>query len=461
VALAGGEHFVLTGGVDRHAKLWRIDTGDLAAAIPHPDGVAGVAFAAPGAFLTLDGGGTARVWDLPDGPERYTFGTGKARLSRPVLSADGNTAFAVIGEPPRVVRWSVGDGGTTQFTFKDLTHFESVRPLAVGPGGIALVAAQTPNATETWLVTLADKQARTRHQLPHPFDVTAALFRPDGPDVLTWGEGTAQLWNADTGQPVGRPIAFPGVPAAFAVRPDGNAVIVGGAGTDKPGLAQVWSLEEKGDRLSPPLHHAEPVVEVSFEPDGTAVRTRDSRHTVTRWEVATGHPLDVTPLPAKSRVVAISPKGDRHVVLTPDGVPHLYIGGDHALIALQPTSAADWRSAHFSDDGQTLVTGWADGVRLWDARTGLPLGPVLPFRNLRDAVFANSRILAWQDTEARLWRLPKPPADKADDWRIWLAGRTGLTRTADGAVRLLDAKTWTQRRDEADGKKDGNGAGKR
>ena len=270
--------------------------------------------------------------------------------------------------------------------------------------------------------------------------------------MLTWdASGDVQVWNADTGRRVAGPIPFPGPPAGFAMRSDGKALVVGGSGKDKPGLAQVWSLEEKSERLSPPLHHAEAVVEVSFESGGTVVRTRDDRHTVARWEIATGHPLDTVPLPNKSRLVALSPAGDRHVALGPDGVPQLFTGGDHGFVALPAPPPAEWRCARFSNDGLTLLTGGTDGVRLWDARTVLPLGPPLPFPNLADATFPDPsarRILAWHGTESRLWRLPKPPAEKADDWRLWLAARSGLTRTADGAVRLLDAKTWKQRRGE-------------
>jgi len=240
------------------------------------------------------------------------------------------------------------------------------------------------------------------------------------------------------------------------MRRDGKAVILGGAGTDTPGLAQVCSLEENGDLLSPSLHHAEPVVEVSFEPSGSAVRTRDARHTVAHWDIATGRPLEVTPVPDKSRLVALSPSGDHHVVVRPDSVLHLYNG--RGLVALPVVSAAQWRSARFSDDGQTLLTGWNDGVRLWDVRTGLPLGPLLPFPGLRDAVFApGRRVLTWHDTAAQLWRLPRPPAERADDWRTWLTIRTGLARSADGPSRLLDADSWMQKRGEAEARRGASG----
>ena len=103
-------------------------------------------------------------------------------------------------------------------------------------------------------------------------------------------------------------------------------MILGGDGTEKPGLARVWSLEENGDQLSPPLHHSEPVLDVAFEADGTAVRT-SARHFTNRWEAATGQRLD-RPLPENTRLVDMSPGGDRPLALGQDGVLKLYVGGD-------------------------------------------------------------------------------------------------------------------------------------
>ena len=409
-------------------------------------------------FLTLDGAGTARVWEPPTAYEKVTLGDGNERLSRPVLSADGKTAFAIMGDQsPRVTRWSLARDDSVQFAFKELTQFKSVRPLAVSSDGKAVVVCQGSMGNETWLISVTDKQTQTVHSLLHSGEVNVALFRSDGPEVLTWDHsGAARLWNSDTGRPIGKSIPFPGTPTSFAIRPDGKSVVLGGTGTDKTGLAQVWSLEEKGSRLSPPLHHAGPVIEVSFDSGGTAIRTRDSRHSVFRWEIDSGHPIEVSPLPENSRLVALAPSGDRHVVAGADGVPKLYVGGDRAFVTLSAPPPAEWRTARFSSDGRMLLTTWTDGVRLFDARTSVALGPLLPFANPDDAAFAgtdNRQIMAWHGTEARLWRLQASVLGRADDWKLWLSARTALTRDGDGPFRFLDARSWKQIRNEWEARK--------
>ena len=264
-------------------------------------------------------------------------------------------------------------------------------------------------------------------------------FSNGWPRIVALGDGAAQIWNSETGKRIGQSIAFPGVPAAFAIRPDGKAVIVGGEGKEKPGLAQVWSLEEKGDRLSPPLHHALPLIEVAFDRGGTAVRTRDSRHTRYRWEIATGQPMGVWPRSEQSRLVALSPTGNRHVEIGTDGRLRLYIGGNRAFVALAVPPMAEWQSARFSDDGETLITGWSDGVRLWDAATSIAIGPLLSFPKLADATFVPGQsVLAWNDTETRLWRLPKPSEKTADEWRI--VDHSNRFRAIEGRKHSLDRR---------------------
>jgi WD40 repeat protein len=404
----------------------------------------------------LDGGGTVRVWEPPQ-PDEKPIVSGKERLSPPVLSADGKTLFALIGdEPTRVAHWSIMKGDALQMTFKELTQFQSIRPLAVGASGKAVIATRTAKGKETWLVSTETKP-QLLHALLHSAEVKTALFRLAGPQVLTWDEtGTAHLWNSDSGGRIGKAIPFPTAPLAFAIRSDGKAIVLGGEGNDKPGLAQVWSLEENGGRLSPALLHAEPVIDVSFEAGSTVIRTRDARHSVFRWEIATGRLMEISPLPERSRVVALSPSGDRHVVLDSDGVLKLYVGGDRAFVALSAAPTPEWRSARFSDDGQLLLTCWNDGLSLWDARTAIPLGPRLPFANAGDAIITGKgarRILAWNGMEAWHWRLPKLIPDRAEDWKLRLAARTGLTRDGDGPFQLLDARSWKQTRNEWDARK--------
>jgi hypothetical protein len=99
----------------------------------------------------------------------------------------------------------------------------------------------------------------------------------------------------------------------------------------------------------------------------------------------------------------------------------------------------------FSPDGKTLLTGGSDGVgRLWDAATHKPLGP--PLVHSVDAVsavaFGPKGRTAWTAS----WDVPVEKAGDPGQIRLWAERLTGMELDPDGSVRVLDVKSWRQRR---------------
>lgn len=105
------------------------------------------------------------------------------------------------------------------------------------------------------------------------------------------------------------------------------------------------------------------------------------------------------------------------------------------------------RSASFSPDGRSLLSTGADGeVRLWDAATGLPIGPGLAQDGpLAEASFLRDgrRVLASGAGEVRLWKTPwltewKAPEDLHDAALLAAVGRIGPA----GAFESLSPERW-------------------
>jgi WD40 repeat protein len=106
----------------------------------------------------------------------------------------------------------------------------------------------------------------------------------------------------------------------------------------------------------------------------------------------------------------------------------------------------------FHPQGRALATACVDGAaRLWDARSGKPLGMPMPHEGPVERVLfspdGQTLLTAGREHAARLWRPPAAIAGDADRLILWTEVVTGQTLDADAGVRVLDAETWQQRQE--------------
>jgi WD40 repeat protein len=108
-------------------------------------------------------------------------------------------------------------------------------------------------------------------------------FSPDGRRVVTGSEnGTARLWDALTGQPIGEPMKHDGPIHSAQFSPDGSKVLT--ASGDK--TARLWDAAS-GKELAA-FHHDGDVNSAVFSPDGQRVVTASKDGTSRWWDLATG-----------------------------------------------------------------------------------------------------------------------------------------------------------------------------
>lgn len=246
---------------------------------------------------------------------------------------------------------------------------------------LALVLRQNP----TNAVVAARVFSNLTHQvlilplvepLHHNGAVYFAQFSPDGRRVVTAsGDGTAQIWDANTGHAVTPPLRHKG-PVWFAqFSPDSLRVVT--ASEDKS--AQIWDAYT-GQPVTPPLEHPWSVGFAFFSPDGKRVVTDtwEPDWTLRLWDAQSGlllsqpitniHRLRCYPFSRDGqRLVTSYGKHSAQIWDAITGTPLVSLKHDEFV----------W-TAEFSLDGQRVVTACRDGTaRIWDARTGKETAPPL------------------------------------------------------------------------------------
>lgn len=212
---------LLTTSLDGNARVWKIgDAAPPVLTLKHDDGVTTGAFSPDGQYLaTGSSDKTARLWD--------------ARNGKPLGSALRHDATI------SVVRFS-RDGRILGTGSKDgVVHLWDV------PSSRSLTAA-----------------------LGHNREITALQFSSDGRTVAVaagepGGQGTTQIWDTRTGQPLTDPMLHPDGVTSMAVHADAHRLATGSF----DGTLRVWDYTLARPRFAP-IRFDEAIVRLEFSRDG-------------------------------------------------------------------------------------------------------------------------------------------------------------------------------------------------
>jgi len=303
--------------------------------------------------------------------------------------------------------------------------------------------------------------------LHHGGGVQDASFSPDGTRVVTASEdGTAQVWDATSGQKIGQPMRHAGWVHTAEFSPDGTKVVT--ASWD--GTARVWD-SRTGAQIGNPMQHDVSIEGgrvncAHFNPDGTEIVTGSWDHTARVWDATNpAHPqmgialLHLLPN-AKSETVwtaEFNPKGAPQVVVTAsaDHEARLWDLATHTE-KFHKLHNDEVNEAVISPDGRWVATAGDNGTGyILDARTFQPVGRPLQHESGKPISFiafspdSRTIVTASYDKTARLWDVPSgnpigqpmPHADWVEAATFSADSKLVVTASYDRTARVWDGRT--------------------
>jgi WD40 repeat protein/tRNA A-37 threonylcarbamoyl transferase component Bud32 len=343
---------IVTASIDGTARLW--DAGGQLVATLRDTGaqITDAVFAGAELYLHSAGRDVTR-WDATTGAPHGRVATHAAEVT--AIATDRNARIASVS-----LDGAVQIHGANGALVAELAAQLPVRHMAFSADGTRLALAGGVEV-EVWDV---ERKLRLAAMRGHAGKVTAIAFAPDGRRLASSSDdGTARLWDAQTGQSLA---LIPSLDAVkwLAFSRDGGRIAIGGAGG-----ASVW--DSRNDARRAVFDLGEPVSSVTLRGDGGAVVACGARGTVRAWSVRDGAPLLGLQTGA-SCVAAITPDGAVALTGDSDGKVRSWdAASGQPLRELAPGAAPAAFTIGVSPDGQRLVTGHDDNdARIWEIATG-------------------------------------------------------------------------------------------
>jgi WD40 repeat protein len=325
------------------------------------------------------------------------------------------------------------------------------------PGGMGECAVFDPAAKRIACATgaaevfiwSADPQNDTTLTLRHEGGTAWCGWNADGTRLFTQGAADVRLWDAASGQPLGK--AVPHMPggASFVTRSEAG-FSAGGRRllTYSAAGAQLLDAAD-GAPAGPLLKGPEPLTAAAVLPDGARCLLACGRQ-VLLVDSSTGAQLSAWQIKESARMLSLDARAERFTALCGTGRVEIFSLADTTAPAVTfSSSGVNYQAAFSPDGGEILTASFMGEARLYDSATGDRVREFPHDGGVSRAVWfqGSRRILAtasWDNT-VRLWQ----QATGKQVAVLHHGGRTMsvqavaepqriLTASADGSVRLYE-----------------------
>jgi WD40 repeat protein/transcriptional regulator with XRE-family HTH domain len=286
-------------------------------------------------------------------------------------------------------------------------HTGWIYAVAFSPDGRYVLSGSQDGTARLWDI---DSGQEVRRFVGHQGGLSAVAFSPDGKFVLTGGnDATVRLWEAQTGKQLRLFTGFSGGISSIAFSPDGQSFLT--AGGDE--AAHLWNTRT-GESIRLFTGHHDFVSDATFSRDGRYVLTGSYDGTARLWDAATGQELRT--LTATNRITSVALSPDAKYVLT---------GNDNRTASLWDSVSGQELctfTGHFdavkdvaiSPDNKYVLTGSDDDTaRVWDAKSCKEIRQFLgnggPVKSVAFSPDGQYVLTGGQDQIVRLWAAPAAP----------------------------------------------------
>lgn len=371
-------------------------------------------------------------------------------------------AAILVGSGTAVWQWARAETANVRLT-ENVEHLEwaaidtllNSGQTSLALARLAAILRNHPDDSKTAMFAMSVLEQR-RFPVPaappirHPSgsELTVARLSPSGNRIVTASfDKTARIWDSQTSQPAAPPLQHQGAVTWAEFDPSGRVVAT--CSDDKS--LRFWDVST-GQLVREPIPHGEPLLKIEYSRDGQLLLTRTAS-TVSIFEGATGR-LTVGPLKFAGRVAAARFVADGRALITVESADEnsrvqvwdAQTGREKASLRTGPIRAADvnddlsrlvlidasgrgWVADFPGNQNRQELTGLigvltavkfdptgtfiggccnSQWMRVWDARTALPLTTQLPHYFLINGFqfLSGNRLLSWSlDSQARIWNL--------------------------------------------------------